>query len=170
MAETLAQYFVDFLQNKIPNELIVFIVSLFPVLELRGGMIVAKLLDVPFLSAFIISFIGNMVPIPFILLFIKKIFAWLRRFPRWSRIIDKLEARSMNKSDKIEKYKEWGLLIFVAIPLPGTGGWTGSLIAALLDLRIKKSLPIIALGVLVAGIIMSLVVYGVFGGLAKLFA
>lgn len=170
MAETLAQYFVDFFQNKIPNELIVFIVSLFPVLELRGGMIVAKLLDVPFLSAFVISFIGNMVPIPFILLFIKKIFAWLRRFPRWSKIIDKLETRSMNKSDKIEKYKEWGLLIFVAIPLPGTGGWTGALIAALLDLRIKKSLPIIALGVFLAGMIMSLVVYGMFGGLARLFA
>ncbi len=170
MAETLAQYFVDFFQNKIPNELIVFIVSLFPVLELRGGMIVAKLLDVPFLSAFVISFIGNMVPIPFILLFIKKIFAWLRRFPRWSKIIDKLETRSMNKSDKIEKYKEWGLLIFVAIPLPGTGGWTGALIAALLDLRIKKSLPIIALGVFLAGVIMSLVVYGMFGGLARLFA
>ena len=101
MAETLAQYFVDFFQNKIPNELIVFIVSLFPILELRGGMIVAKLLNVPFVTAFIISFVGNMVPIPFILLFIKKIFAWLRRFPRWAKIIDKLEARSMSKSDKI---------------------------------------------------------------------
>ena len=157
MAETLAQYFVDFLQNKIPNELIVFIVSLFPILELRGGMIVAKLLDVPFITAFLISFIGNMVPIPFILLFIKKIFAWLRRFPRWARIIDKLEARSMSKSDQIEKYKEWGLLLFVAIPLPGTGGWTGALIASLFDLRIKKSLPIITLGVLVAGLIMSLI-------------
>ena len=110
-----------------------------------------------------------MVPIPFILLFIKKIFAWLRRFPRWARIIDKLEARSMSKSDQIEKYKEWGLLLFVAIPLPGTGGWTGALIASLLDLRIKKSLPIITLGVLVAGLIMSLIVYGVFGGLASLF-
>ena len=160
MAETLAQYFVDFLQNKIPNELIVFIVSLFPILELRGGMIVAKLLDVPFITAFLISFI---------LLFIKKIFAWLRRFPRWARIIDKLEARSMSKSDQIEKYKEWGLLLFVAIPLPGTGGWTGALIASLFDLRIKKSLPIITLGVLVAGLIMSLIVYGVFGGLASLF-
>lgn len=74
-------------------------------------MIVAKLLDVPFITAFLISFIGNMVPIPFILLFIKKIFAWLRRFPRWARIIDKLEARSMSKSDQIEKYKEWGLLL-----------------------------------------------------------
>ncbi len=169
MAETLAQYFVDFFQNKIPNELIVFIVSLFPILELRGGMIVAKLLNVPFVTAFIISFVGNMVPIPFILLFIKKIFAWLRRFPRWAKIIDKLEARSMSKSDKIEKYKEWGLLFFVAIPLPGTGGWTGALIASLLDLRIKKSLPIITLGVLVAGIIMSLIVYGVFGGLISLF-
>ena len=169
MAETLAQYFVDFLQNKIPNELIVFIVSLFPILELRGGMIVAKLLDVPFITAFLISFIGNMVPIPFILLFIKKIFAWLRRCPRWARIIDKLEARSMSKSDQIEKYKEWGLLLFVAIPLPGTGGWTGALIASLFDLRIKKSLPIITLGVLVAGLIMSLIVYGVFGGLASLF-
>ena len=138
MAETLAQYFVDFLQNKIPNELIVFIVSLFPILELRGGMIVAKLLDVPFITAFLISFIGNMVPIPFILLFIKKDICLAAPLPRWARIIDKLEARSMSKSDQIEKYKEWGLLLFVAIPLPGTGGWTGALIASLFDLRIKK--------------------------------
>ncbi|NMP37356.1 MAG: small multi-drug export protein [Clostridiales bacterium] len=162
MAEQLAQYFVELFGEKIPAELTVFLVSLMPVLELRGGMIAARLLDMPFLRAFIISFVGNIIPIPFILLFIRKIFDFLRRYKFWEKIIKKLELRSEKKSDQIIKYKEWGLLIFVAIPLPGTGGWTGALIAALMDLRMKKCLPIIMLGVFIAGIIMSLITYGIF--------
>ncbi len=86
----------------------------------------------------------------------------MRRSKFFSKIVDKLEARKKKKKGSIEKYKEWGLLLFVAIPLPGTGGWTGALIAALLDMRIKKSLPIIALGVFIAGLIMSLLTYGIF--------
>ncbi|NLA77716.1 MAG: small multi-drug export protein [Clostridiales bacterium] len=162
MAEQLAQYFVELFGEKIPAELTVFIISLLPVLELRGGMIAARILGLPFLRAFIISFIGNMIPIPFILLFIRKIFDFLKRYKFWAKIIKRLELRSEKKSDKIVKYKEWGLLIFVALPLPGTGGWTGALIAALMDLRMKKCLPIITMGVLIAGIIMSLITYGIF--------
>lgn len=168
MAQELAQNMVAFFQDKIPNELIIFLISLLPILELRGGMIAAYMLGVKLIPAFIICYIGNILPIPFILLFIRKIFKFLKRFKPMRTLIEKIELRSMRKSDKVEKYREWGLLLFVAIPLPGTGGWTGALISALLDLRIKKSLPIIMLGVLIAGIIMSLAVYGVIGGIASI--
>ena len=140
MTEEFAKGLVDFFQNKIPNELIIFLVSLLPVLELRGGMIAAKLLHVDFLRAFIICYIGNILPIPFILLFIRKIFQFLRDKPVFSKIIEKLEIRSMRNSEKVKR-------------------WTGALIAALTDMRIKKSFPIIALGILIAGIIMSVITY-----------
>ncbi|MEG0545854.1 MAG: small multi-drug export protein [Oscillospiraceae bacterium] len=162
MAETLAQTIVDFFKGTIPPELTVFIVSLMPILEIRGGMIAAKLLDVNLISAFFISYLGNMVPIPFIILFIRQIFTFLRRFKFFEKIILKLEAKTEKNKDKILKYEQWGLLIFVAIPLPGTGGWTGALMAALLDIPMKKSFPIIALGVLIAGFIMTLLTYGLF--------
>lgn len=162
MVENIVNAIVDFFKNVLSAELIAFVVSIFPVLELRGGMIAARLLEIDFIKAFIICYIGNMIPIPFILLFIKKIFAVMRKNKHLAKIVKKLEARSDKKKSTMEKYKEWGLLLFVAIPLPGTGGWTGALIAALMDLRFKKSLPIIALGVLIAGIIMSLVTYGIF--------
>lgn len=159
MAESLAQSFIEFFGDKIPEELIVFIISLFPILELRGGLIAAKILGVDFIPAFIICYIGNILPVPFILLFIRKIFKFLRDKRVFAKIIRKLEERSVKQSEKVRKYKDWGLLTFVAIPLPGTGGWTGALIAALMDIRIKKSFPIIALGVLIAGIIMSVFAY-----------
>ena len=162
MVETIVTSLVEFLQNTIPPQLVAFAISLCPILELRGGMIAARLLGLPFIQAFIICYVANMIPIPFILLFIKKIFAWMRKFPKFAKIVDKMEERSEKKKGTIEKYKEWGLLLFVAIPLPGTGGWTGSLIAALLDLRIKKCLPIVSLGVFIAGLIMSLITYGIF--------
>lgn len=163
MVNEIVEVFVEFLEsNNIPTALIPFIVSLFPVLELRGGMIAGLILGVPFIQAFIASFIGNMIPIPFILLFIRKIFAWMKQWKSLSKIVDKMEKRAEKKQDTMVKYKEWGLLIFVAIPLPGTGGWTGALIAALMDLRFKKSLPIIGIGVFIAGLIMSFVTYGIF--------
>lgn len=162
MLETIVTSLVEFLQNTIPPQLVAFAISLCPVLELRGGMIAARLLEIPFLQAFIICYIGNMIPIPFILLFIRKIFTWMRKFKAFAKIVDKMEERSEKKKGTIQKYKEWGLLLFVAIPLPGTGGWTGALIAALMDLRFKKCLPIITLGVFIAGLIMSLITYGIF--------
>ena len=159
MAESFAQTIVDFFKDKIPPELIIFFISMLPVLELRGGLIAAKLLGVEFVPAFIICYIGNIIPVPFILLFIRKIFQFLRDKKGFSKIIEKLEIRSMRKSEKVKRWRDWGLLAFVAIPLPGTGGWTGALIAALMDIRIKKSFPIIAIGVLIAGIIMSVIAY-----------
>lgn len=167
MAETLANYIVDLLQNKIPGELIAFLVSLLPILELRGGLIAANLLGVKLIPAFIICFIGNMLPIPFILLFIEKIFDWLRDKRGLGAVVRYCEKKADKNKDKIEKYGLWGLLILVAIPLPGTGAWTGALVAALMRLDIKKSLPVIAAGVVVAGIIVSLIMYGAVDTLIK---
>lgn len=163
MADRLAEYFVTALGGKVSSEIIAFIVSLLPVLELRGGLIAAKLMDVELTRAFVICFIGNMLPIPFILLFIRKIFNLLRKNSRIAAVIDKLEKRSLSKADKIEKYRLWGLFLFVAIPLPGTGAWTGALIADLLDIRIRDAMLTIAAGVLVAGLIISGISYGLFG-------
>ena len=162
MVETIVSELTAFFQDKIPEELIAFVISLCPVLECRGGMIAARLMEIPFIKAFLICYLGNMLPIPFIILFIRKIFDFLRRFKFFSKIVKKLEAKTEKNKEKVLKYEAWGLLLFVAIPLPGTGGWTGALMAALLDIRMKKSLPIIALGVLIAGFIMSAVTYGIF--------
>ncbi len=162
MVETIVNEMMAFLQNKVPEELVAFVISLMPVLECRGGMIASRLMEIPFIKAFLICYLGNMLPIPFIILFIRKIFAFLRRFSFFEKIIVKLEAKTDKNKDKILKYKSWGLLIFVASPLPGTGGWTGALMAALLDIRFKRALPIIALGVLIAGFIMSGLTYGIF--------
>lgn len=161
--EQVVERIIGFFTESTPKELIVFIISLFPVLECRGGMIAAKLLDVNMMKAFVICYIGNLLPIPFILLFIRKILEIMGRFKTTKKLREKILNRSMKKSDKIVKYKEWGLLFFVAIPLPGTGGWTGALLAALLDLRLKYSLPIIAVGVLIADLIMTALSYGLLG-------
>lgn len=162
MVETLVNEIMAFLQDKVPEELVAFVISLLPVLECRGGMIAARLMEIPFVKAFLICYIGNMLPIPFIILFIRKIFDFLRRYSFFEKVIVKLEAKTAKNKDKVLKYKSWGLLLFVAIPLPGTGGWTGALMAALLDIRFKRSLPIITLGVLIAGFIMSGLTYGIF--------
>lgn len=157
------QSFVSLLQDKIPEEMVVFIISLFPVLELRGGLIAASLMEIEWWRAFIFCFLGNMLPMPFILLFIRKIFQLMKKCGPLKKIVDKLEEKAHKHSDKVEKYGFWGLFILVAIPLPGTGGWTGALVAALMDLRMKKALPAIALGVFAAGVIVGTLSYGLVG-------
>ncbi len=160
MTDQLVESITGAMQGNVPNELIVFLVSMIPILELRGSILAAGFLKMEFLSTYIVAVIGNMLPIPFVLLFIDKIFVWLKK-TRLKSMVEKLEKRALSKSDTIEKYGFWGLLIFVGIPLPGTGAWTGSLIASML--RMKKSTAILAvfLGVLLAGLIMSLLAFGI---------
>lgn len=160
MAEHLAETLVNFFGNTIPAELTIFFISLLPILELRGGMIAAALLGVPFGRAFLICLIGNLLPLPFILWLIRPFFNWLKGRPKLEKVADFLEHKTEKNKDKVLKYEILGLLLFVAIPLPGTGGWTGSLVAAMLDMPIKKSLPTIVAGVLIAGFIMAAVTYG----------
>lgn len=140
----------------IPDWLVVFIISVCPILECRLGMFTAiVLLEMNPFVGFIISFLGNILPIPFILLLINWIFKVLKKVPVINKAIFWLENKTMKKRDKIDKYGIWGLLIFVAIPLPGTGGWTGALLASLLELDKKKSFLVISLGVFIAGLIIT---------------
>ena len=162
MVDTLVPEIVEYLRKLIPEELVAFVISLLPVLECRGGMIASRLMEIPFWKAFLICYIGNMLPLPFIILFIRKIFDFLRRYKFFAKIIKRLEAKTERNKDKILRYESWGLLIFVAIPLPGTGGWTGAMMAGLLDMRFKRALPVLAVGVFIAGLIMSAVTYGIF--------
>lgn len=162
MVDTLVPEIVESLRKLIPEELVAFVISLLPVLECRGGMIASYLMGIPFWKAFLICYIGNMLPLPFIILFIRKIFDFLRRYKFFAKIIKRLEAKTERNKDKILRYESWGLLIFVAIPLPGTGGWTGAMMAGLLDMRFKRALPVLAVGVFIAGLIMSAVTYGIF--------
>ena len=151
---------VGFLRGKISKELIVFIISVIPILELRGSLIAAGFLKMKFLSTYVIAVIGNMLPIPFILVFIDKIFIWLKKTPL-KNFVTRLENRAVSKSDIIKKYGKFGLFLFVAIPLPGTGAWTGSLAAVLMRMKFRDAILPIFLGVLTAGLIMSLISFGI---------
>ena len=144
-----------------PNWLIVGIVSMVPLIELRGGLIAAALLGMPLWEGILFCLIGNIIPVPFILLFITPIFRWLKTTKLFRPLVEKIEARSMGKSDKIKKAEFWGLVLFVGIPLPGTGAWTGSLIACLLNVDKKKAFCAVIIGLLLATTIMCIFTYGI---------
>ena len=164
MAEELAEFFIGLFGGltslKYGKELIIFIISLMPILELRGGLIAATLLGLNGVSSFIICFIGNIIPIPFILWLITPIFDKMKKTKMFSRFVNKLEKKAMSKKEQIEKLQYLGLMLFVGIPLPGTGAWTGCLIAALLNMDKKKALLSAIIGVVMAGIIMMFLSYG----------
>lgn len=161
--EVLVQWFSNHLSQFISPEGAVFIISMIPILELRGGLLAASLLKIPAVKAIPICIAGNIIPIPFILLFIRQIFKWLKKTKLFRGLIIKLENRAMGKSDQIKRYEFLGLLLFVGIPLPGTGAWTGSLIASLLEVDIKKSSIAIFCGLVMATVIMYVVSYGIVG-------
>lgn len=158
MVQSLVQWFIDTLSG-IPKDIVCLIISMVPILELRGGMIAAALFGLPWLRALLFCIIGNMLPMPFVLLLIDKIFDLLKKTKTFRPIVEKLEQRALGHREKIEKYEFWGLVLFVGIPLPGTGGWTGSLAAALMGLRFKKAFPAVILGILLAATIMSVATY-----------
>lgn len=153
---------VDFLFKTLWGKIIVtFFISMVPIIELRGAIPYATGMGLSPWIAIPVAMIGNILPIPFIILFIKRIFAWMRKKGEWfNKIVDKMEAKAEKNKEKVLKYAFWGLALFVAIPLPGTGAWTGALVAAMLDMPLKKSFPSILLGVVVAGIVIAFVSYG----------
>lgn len=167
LAKTLVDAFSNLTSLKYGRELIIFIISLMPILELRGGLIAAALLGLSGLKSFIICFIGNIIPIPFILWLITPIFNYLKQTKLFHGLVTKLENKAMHKKDQIEKLQYWGLLLFVGIPLPGTGAWTGCLIASLLNMDKKKAMLYAILGVILAGIIMMIVSYGILDNLVN---
>lgn len=143
------------------------LVSMIPVVELRGGIPFGVTLGLPVWAAYLAAVIGNMVPVPFIIVFIRRIFKWLRvKLPSLGQLIEKLENKAHLKGQMVRKYKYLGLVILVAIPLPGTGAWTGALVAAFLDMRLRDAVPSIFLGVLIAGAVISALTHVVVNGFA----
>lgn len=166
MAESLGRFLEQFFSPQV----IVFIISLLPILELRGGLVVAKLLGLPWMQAYIISIIGNALPVPFIIYLIRHVLEFLKHHGPIKKLATKMEEKGhkggMILKEKYPRSLYLGLFLFVAIPLPGTGAWTGSLIASYLDLDKKKSIITIFAGIIGASIIMSILAYfvpGMFG-------
>ena len=158
MLETLSLWLHSTMTGKV---LLTALISMLPVVELRGGLPAGVALGLPIPLSFAASLLGNMLPVPFVILFARPVFQWVRaHIPALGSFVTKLETRAYAKSKNVKKYEAWGLLIFVAIPLPGTGAWTGALIASVLNMRLKRAVPVIFLGVIIAGSIMTVLTYG----------
>ena len=144
-----------------------FIISMIPLIELRGSIIFGAAMGIPWQHALLVSFLGNILPVPFLILLARPIFAWLKTTRLLAGFTQKVEDRLMKKADKVtvQKYSAIGLFLFVAIPLPGTGAWSGSLIAALLDVKMRYALPAVIAGVFAAGVIMTVASYGLLGAI-----
>ena len=171
MTERVVSFFINLFGGikLIPfgREIIAFILSMLPIIELRGGIIAGRALGLSPIPTFIICYIGNILPVPFIIWFIKRIIEWMRnsKIKFFNKFVKWLDKKVDSKKSQIEKYGFLGLVLFVGIPLPGTGAWTGCLIAAMLDMDKKKSFIAAAIGVLMAGIIISLLSIGIFDGI-----
>ena len=169
MAESLVHTFLGLFDGlrSIPfgKELIVFLISLMPILELRGGLIAAALLGLNIVPAFIICIIGNLLPIPFILWFITPVFNKLKKTKHLSKFVNKIEKKALSKKDKIEKAEFWGLFFFVGIPLTESWRWTGSLFASLINMDKKKAMLALTWGVLLAGLIVGSLSFGLLKGI-----
>ncbi len=148
--------------NLVKQLLSVFGFAMVPVFELRGAIPVGFAAGFPIWATFIAAVLGNLLPVPFLILFTRRVFEWLRKKSSLlERFVSRLERKAESKEELLKKYELLGLCILVAIPLPGTGAWTGSLVAAVFDIRLRNAFPAIALGVVIAGIIVSVVTYGV---------
>lgn len=165
MSKKLVEFFIGVFggvaSQAVGKYILVFIISLMPILELRGGLIAAALLGLPPVSAYIISIIGNLIPIPLILWLLDYVFDFMKKHNILKKFVLFCERKGNEKKDKIEKLGFWGLVLFVGVPLPGTGAWTGCLIATILRMDKKKAFLAAALGVIMASIIMMLISYGV---------
>lgn len=151
----------NFFLETVGRELCVLICSMLPVIELRGAIPLGAALNVPLWQAFLLSIVGNLLPVPFILLFIRWAIGAMKKVKGLCRVALWLEEKVEKKREKVEQYAFWGLLLFVAIPLPGTGAWTGSMIAGVTGMPFRRAMLSVVGGVLVAGVVMSAVSYGV---------
>lgn len=139
------------------------LMAMVPVIELRGAIPFGVAAGISVNQALVCAIIGNLIPIPFILLFLRRVFVWMRKISTgFENLVEKLELRAKRKKGIVDKYEIIGLIILVAIPLPGTGAWTGALVATVLDIRMRRALPAITIGVIIAGILVSVITYGGF--------
>lgn len=167
MKEAIAEFFLE----TVGKELCVLFCSMLPIIELRGAIPLGAAFGLPWWQNYLIAVAGNILPVPIILLFVKAVLSWMARcrVRLFNQIANKMFAKAEKNREKIEKYAFWGLTLFVAIPLPATGAWTGTLVAALFDMKFWKSLLAALIGVMIAGVIMTLVSYGVVAAIGALF-
>ena len=163
MSDAIKTFFLDI----VGEELCVFFCSMIPIIELRGAIPMGFAFGLEWWQSYILAVIGNMLPVPFILLLIKAILTWMSRskIKFFNKIAAWLNKRVEKRRGQIEKYSFWGVCLFVAVPLPVTGAWTGSLVAAMIDMKFWKALLSCLLGVMIAGVIMTLISYGVLGAI-----
>ncbi len=162
MTEQLVNWFAGVLGGAAPSMVIVAIISMMPILELRGGFIAAAIFGIPIWQAIPICIIANILPIPFVLWLMTPVFDWLKKHTKLlGRFAAWLEKKAYKNVDKVQKYEFWGMVLFVGIPLPGTGAWTGAMVASVLNMSWKKAMPAILLGLLLATCIMCAVTYGI---------
>ena len=139
-----------------------FFIAMVPVVELRGAIPAGVASGLPVFAAVIISIAGNVVPVPFVLIFFRKVLRWMEKHSEFlGKLAKKLQQKAESKKDKVLKYEFWGLVALVAIPFPGTGAWTGAMVAAIVDMQLKRAVPAILLGVVIAGIVVGLATSGV---------
>jgi uncharacterized membrane protein len=155
------EWFMAGLGKYISPQLSVFLISMVPLVEERGGLVLARLLNLPMWEGVFWCVLGNIIPVPFILFFIEKLLHWMSSH-HMSRIAEWIEQKAIKNKPKVDKYGFWGLMLFVGIPLPGTGAWTGSLVAALFDMDLKHASLSILLGIAMAAVIMTTLSYGIF--------
>ena len=152
MTEAIERFFLE----TVGRELCVFFCAMLPIIECRGAIPLGWGLGLPWWQTALFSIAGNLLPVPFILLFLNNILTWMEGTKTFSSVARWLKERAHKKSDTYYKYEMLGLFLLVAVPLPGTGAWTGSLVAAVMGLKMKRAIPAIALGVAAAGIIIQL--------------
>ena len=167
MKEAIANFFLE----TVGEELCVFFCSMLPIIELRGAIPLGAGFGLPWWQTYLIAIVGNMLPVPIILLFVKSVLTWMKgcKIKFFNRIANKMFEKAEKNREKIEKYAFWGLTLFVAIPLPATGAWTGTLVAALFDMKFWKSFLSALIGVMIAGVVMTLISYGVVAAFGALF-
>ena len=164
MTEIIEQFFLEL----VGREWCVFLCAMIPIIELRGAIPLGAALGLHPVVNYLLAIAGNLLPVPFILLFIRKVLDWMERIPCFEKLVRWLRAKAEKGRGKVEKYAVIGLAIFVGVPLPGTGAWTGSLVAALMGMRFSKAMLSAICGVLAAGVLMSLISYGVVAAFAGL--
>lgn len=159
MKEAIANFFLE----TVGEELCVFFCSMLPIIELRGAIPLGAGFGLPWWQTYLIAVVGNMLPVPIILLFVKSVLTWMSRcrVRLFNRIANKMFQKAEKNRERIQRYAFWGLTLFVAIPLPATGAWTGTLVAALFDMKFWRSMLSAAIGVMIAGVVMTLISYGV---------
>ncbi len=162
MLDSIVNAIRDFFLNTVGEELCVLFCSMIPIIELRGAIPMGALFGMPWWQSYLLSVLGNMVPVPFILLFIKAMIGWMSRskISFFNKLANWLNRKVEKKRAQIEKYSFWGVCLFVAVPLPVTGAWTGSLVAAMIDMKFWKAFLSCLLGVMIAGVIVTLITYG----------